>query len=102
MSADAINTQSMNQLFHQLGIDVSWEQFVRRYQKICHTAAMIQGLNEVGIHKFADSFQFEKSYMEKCKKELQEYIETFPVSPCNNNANFNHISSRSRLKRVPI
>ena len=38
----------------------------------------------MGIHKFADLFQFKNCYMEKCKKELQEeFIETFPVFQAN-------------------
>lgn len=67
------------ELFQQPGINVSWEEVATRYEKMYDTAAMIQGLNEVGIHQFAELFQFKRSYMEKCKKELQEYIPTFQV-----------------------
>ena len=37
----------------------------------------------MGIHKFAELFQFKDCYMEKCKKELQEFIEKFPVFQAN-------------------
>ena len=71
------------ELFQQPGINVSWEEVATRYEKMYDTAAMIQGLNEVGIHQFAELFQFKRSYMEKCKKELQEFIERFPVFQAN-------------------
>ena len=83
MSADAVNPERMNQVFQQLGINVSWQEVMTRYEDIHNTTAMIQGLNEMGIHKFAELFQFKDCYMEKCKKELQEFIEKFPVFQAN-------------------
>ena len=47
------------------------------------TTRMIQELSEMGIDKFAEFVQFKNCYMEKCKKELQEFIETFPVFQAN-------------------
>ena len=55
----------------------------RSYDKMYDTTRMIQELSEMGIHKFAELFQFKNCYMEKCKKELQEFIETFPVFQAN-------------------
>ena len=85
MSADAvhIDPERMNQLFQQMGIDTSWQEVMTNYDKMYDTTRMIQELSEMGIHKFAELFQFKNCYMEKCKKELQEFIETFPVFQAN-------------------
>ena len=46
MSADGVNPERMNQVFQQLGINVSWQEVMTRYEDIHNTTAMIQGLKE--------------------------------------------------------
>ena len=79
MSAEPIEAEKMSRILQALGVDLRWEEVKSMYDNWRPISTLLfQYCDEAGIHRFAELFQFKNCFMEKCKKELIDYIEEFP------------------------
>ena len=79
MSSQTIEPEKMTKVLQSLGVDLSWDEVMSLYKVWRPTSALLfDHCYEFGIHKFAELFQFKNCYIEKCKKEIVEYLEEFP------------------------
>ena len=69
----------MTKVLQSLGVDLSWDEVMSSYKVWRPTTALLfDHCDEFGIHKFAEPFQFKNCYIDKCKKDIVEYLEEFP------------------------